>query len=201
MHVPFLKSCFDNLSLQIAVASQRTTPGAGYYRTWQISSGKRPFGTGVNSFSFEFLILAYLSSCWFAVLYGSCTEEVAFTRRLLREKAVRGALCYQNPETVMNIGVGMLHGARGVTGSAENDAAAGWYTTYPSDGTNKGKGRCPSGALTTKVTLRLVHGAGIYATIAPWWVQSSGNPDFVCTSIHQSFLELEKQHGRLPSKW
>jgi hypothetical protein len=51
------------------------------------------------------------------------------------------------------------------------------------------------------MNIRLVHGVGIYCPIGAPWVKASGNPDFVCTALYESFLAIEKTHGRLPRKW
>jgi hypothetical protein len=99
------------------------------------------------------------------------------------------------------IGQGDLHGTPGVWGCCENDGAAIWYCSYPSDGTNKSKGRCPSGVLRFKTTLRLVYGAGIYASHAPPWIHASANGNYVASNMHQTFLQMEQQHKRLPNKW
>jgi len=51
------------------------------------------------------------------------------------------------------------------------------------------------------MNIRLVHGVGIYCPIGAPWIKTSGNPDFVCTALYESFLAIEKTHGRLPRKW
>ena len=48
-------------------------------------------------------------------------------RKNKQEKALRGAMCWKNPDVVTHIGVGKQYGTPGVAGSGESDGAAQWY--------------------------------------------------------------------------
>jgi hypothetical protein len=117
---------------------------------------------------------------------------------------------------------GEQHGTRNaVYFSSENDCASSSYTKTPWQGGNAGyvhlfahyiflfahyipyahrKVKAPNSAFTWKVNVRYVHGLGIFCPIGAPWLRTSGNPDFVCTALYQSFLAIEKL-GRLPRKW
>lgn len=128
-------------------------------------------------------------------------KEVAYVRGCKKAKETRGAACWREPDSMKYIGVGKQFGTPGSWGFGENDAAAQWYCLTPSDGSNKGKHRTPQSSIALKVIVRVIHGLTILATITAPWVKRTQNPDFACTMVLQTFLELEKKVGRLPRRW
>ena len=100
-----------------------------------------------------------------------------------------------------HIGEGHQFGTPGSWGFGENDAAAGWYSELPSDGSNKGKHRTPSTSIALKVIVRVIHGLTIMTTVTAPWVTRTNNKDFGCTMVLGTFNRLEKHAGRLPRRW
>ena len=130
------------------------------------------------------------------------TEEVHFIRHCKKQKERRGAACWKNPNEIFHIGTGFQYGSSGVYGCGENDGAAQWYTTVPSNGANpNGKHRTPPMAIGMKVIVRVIHGLTLLATLTAPWVRRSGNSDFNMTCILVTFLQLETLVERLPKKW
>jgi hypothetical protein len=125
---------------------------------------------------------------------------VRFIRAAKNDKMRRGAACARGAG-VLHIGKLEQFGSAGVWGSGENDGAAQWYTEIPSDDTNTGKHRVPSDEISFKAVVRVIHGFTIMVTLTPPWVCRTGNADFGCTMILETFLGLEKLWGRLPKRW
>ena len=128
-------------------------------------------------------------------------NAVKFIRNNKAIKMKIGAHCAQKSKAVVLLGDEEAFGSPGVWGSGENDGAAQWYTEVPSDGNNKGKHRVPSDPVGFKALVRVIHGFTVMVTLTPPWVARSGNPNFNCTFILETFLGLEQLWGRLPRRW